>query len=521
MDIAVIILFAALVFYASFYVLPSCLGIVSFSGLLKRRGFDILVVAGLATGAALQFATGDTSFERCSTGSDILIISVSILITQLVFYNYKSINSLVASAFGAAAAISFSKHGSLEYFPIGDVLVSLLAAPVAAGVIASAVYLLIRNLLRRSQKSLLIKSRNISLVVALCTFGISAFLILNYILFFDVLFGSAISFSSSMGIALSFVLAAAAGFILLFRLRYMKGGDMDVNLEQLASVTVALFLVMGVFNLGLFYKPLFLSPYQVMFTAFLFVNIGKGNANYKSSVRLLSGTFLNPALAFLLALSLEKISGEFYLSAFFIVAVIVLVPCLNLLAQQRRRTATAKSALRMAETQRTETNSELNKMEMSAINSEFEYVSKLIEHRHKELVDLGLNIKTQRDFLKDVIVKLEDAGDKKTEGEIRQNIKELCAEVKEKLNLDDEMQQFYDRVETLDKNFIAKLSVKCPNLSEQEKKLAILIRLGFSSKEMAAFMNIGAKSIEINRYRFRKKLKLEREDNLAQFIKSI
>ena len=70
------------------------------------------------------------------------------------------------------------------------------------------------------------------------------------------------------------------------------------------------------------------------------------------------------------------------------------------------------------------------------------------------------------------------------------------------------------------------LALKAITLEEIERlpkgrKLANLLRQGFSSKYIASLMNITPKSVEINRYRLRSKLGLSRSDNLIKFIKSI
>ena len=70
-------------------------------------------------------------------------------------------------------------------------------------------------------------------------------------------------------------------------------------------------------------------------------------------------------------------------------------------------------------------------------------------------------------------------------------------------------------------DFNAKLAENFPDLTQQEKRLAALLRLGFSSKYIATLMNITPKSVEISRYRLRQKLGLTRGDNLVNFIKSI
>ena len=68
------------------------------------------------------------------------------------------------------------------------------------------------------------------------------------------------------------------------------------------------------------------------------------------------------------------------------------------------------------------------------------------------------------------------------------------------------------------KNFVSRLMMRCPTLTEREKRLAILLRLGFSSKEISSLMNIEIKSVETNRYRLRKKLRLDRNENIGTFL---
>ena len=75
--------------------------------------------------------------------------------------------------------------------------------------------------------------------------------------------------------------------------------------------------------------------------------------------------------------------------------------------------------------------------------------------------------------------------------------------------------------EVLHKDFSVKLAEEFPNLTTSERRLATLLRLGFSSKYIATLMNISPKSVEISRYRLRQKLGLKKGDNLINFIKSI
>jgi DNA-binding CsgD family transcriptional regulator len=49
----------------------------------------------------------------------------------------------------------------------------------------------------------------------------------------------------------------------------------------------------------------------------------------------------------------------------------------------------------------------------------------------------------------------------------------------------------------------------------------VLLRLNFSSKEIASLMGISPKSAEIARYRLRKKLNLKQGESLTQFIHNL
>ncbi|MDD5507661.1 MAG: LuxR C-terminal-related transcriptional regulator [Bacteroidales bacterium] len=66
-----------------------------------------------------------------------------------------------------------------------------------------------------------------------------------------------------------------------------------------------------------------------------------------------------------------------------------------------------------------------------------------------------------------------------------------------------------------------KLTAGFPHLTLQEKHLAMLIRLNLSTKEIATLLNISPKSVEVARYRLKKKLNLQQDDNLAQFINNL
>lgn len=69
--------------------------------------------------------------------------------------------------------------------------------------------------------------------------------------------------------------------------------------------------------------------------------------------------------------------------------------------------------------------------------------------------------------------------------------------------------------------FFKKLLELYPELSKGDLKLAAYLRMNLSSKEISQLLNITYRSVELKRYRLRKKMHLESEENLVEFMMSI
>jgi len=73
----------------------------------------------------------------------------------------------------------------------------------------------------------------------------------------------------------------------------------------------------------------------------------------------------------------------------------------------------------------------------------------------------------------------------------------------------------FEKVHT---GFFLKLKTAYPGLTPAETRLCSLIKLGFSSHEMAAMMGISTMSIKKNRQRLRKKINLSKEQKLEELF---
>lgn len=68
------------------------------------------------------------------------------------------------------------------------------------------------------------------------------------------------------------------------------------------------------------------------------------------------------------------------------------------------------------------------------------------------------------------------------------------------------------------KDFVEKLTKDYPLLTPKDIKLCIYLKMDLSSKEIAPLMSISFRGVELHRYRLRKKLNLNPEQNLSKFL---
>ena len=89
------------------------------------------------------------------------------------------------------------------------------------------------------------------------------------------------------------------------------------------------------------------------------------------------------------------------------------------------------------------------------------------------------------------------------------------------LNTSDDWKLFEEAFKNTDKGFMKKLKSEHSNLTSNDLRLCTYLRLNLSSKEIAPLLNISIRSVEVKRYRLRKKMNLPHEASLSSYILEI
>ncbi|MEL1254572.1 histidine kinase [Flavobacterium sp. DGU38] len=105
------------------------------------------------------------------------------------------------------------------------------------------------------------------------------------------------------------------------------------------------------------------------------------------------------------------------------------------------------------------------------------------------------------------------------------DLNKLKSEIKKAIKINEvnkhEWEIFETNLNQIHNEFIISLSKKYPNLTPKDIKLCVYLKMNLSSKEIAPLMNISFRGVELHRYRLRKKLGLNQEENLSKFLLNI
>ena len=101
------------------------------------------------------------------------------------------------------------------------------------------------------------------------------------------------------------------------------------------------------------------------------------------------------------------------------------------------------------------------------------------------------------------------------------DIKGVIELINNSLNTSDDWKLFEEAFKNTDKGFMKKLKSEHSNLTSNDLRLCTYLRLNLSSKEIAPLLNISIRSVEVKRYRLRKKMNLPHEASLSSYILEI
>lgn len=158
---------------------------------------------------------------------------------------------------------------------------------------------------------------------------------------------------------------------------------------------------------------------------------------------------------------------------------------------------------------------EMNELEnnQKLIELKNEKLKQDVENKNRELAISTMSLIKKNEFLNSIKNELKTADNPKTDSVIKL--------INNNINNTDDWKYFEEAFNNADKDFLKKMKIQHPDLTPNDLKLCAYLRLNLASKEIAPLLNISSRSVEVKRYRLRKKMNLPHESSLTNYILEI
>ena len=524
---------------------PITLGAIWSSGSLERWSVKLLLPIIFIGSLVISILIADpvrSSLAGLFPSDDpeaLVAVALSALLAVMVSGVISRYTSIAYAVVGAIFGCRLMICGYFEWGLAAGIIASWIVAPVLCFLLSLAL---------AAFSSRIFKGRN--LVVA-------DSIMLRLSIMASVVFAAAFAWNNGSLVSFFPSFAPEAGFlqliltlaavIVLFPLLAghinseawrISDNELDIPVASVFAIMASAGLTMALFSTpwisAAFLTPTPLSVSSLFVASLLGVSLSvgrpamEGERIVKSCVATASapilGLLISYCICVILNVSASGVSSARWQGSLtpilILLAIIVAAAAFVLYIRTQRENALRKQIIDSREQQIYAARKSLAAVETRAEMNEKDLLNKL-EIKRKELVDFAMGISGQKAYMEEVYGDLKRVRQMPDVQAKDRAVDELLKSLRERMYFSSEMNDFYAQTEILHKDFNMRLSEAYPNLTESERKLANLLRQGFSSKHIASLMNITPKSVEISRYRLRSKLGLQRSDNLIKFIKSI
>jgi ligand-binding sensor domain-containing protein/DNA-binding CsgD family transcriptional regulator len=197
-----------------------------------------------------------------------------------------------------------------------------------------------------------------------------------------------------------------------------------------------------------------------------------------------------------------RVRPSFYNTWLFrIIMIIVLLGIVYLIYRYRLNLHKSRFLKTQAEQEKKIIQLEKDKLEMELQKLTFHMIN-----RNRVLVE-------QKNRLMGLSVKAKES--------VRESLEDVISIIDEYLNDDKDWIYIEPQLDKVYNNFVSRLKEKHSDLSLSEIKIAAYVRMNLGTKEISEFMHKTPRAIENDRYRLRKKIGLDSNDSLKQYLMNL
>ncbi|MDR0938568.1 MAG: transcriptional regulator [Mediterranea sp.] len=147
-----------------------------------------------------------------------------------------------------------------------------------------------------------------------------------------------------------------------------------------------------------------------------------------------------------------------------------------------------------------------------------------LQYKSQEMANLMINMTQKNEMLQEIkgdLHKLSAAVKAGNEKEVRQQLLIVSNKIDSNTSSEEMLRHIEEQFNIVHNDFMTHLQERHPSLSFNERMICAYLKMNLSTKDIAPLLNISVRGVETMRYRIRKKLGLEREDNLTGYLERL
>jgi len=163
---------------------------------------------------------------------------------------------------------------------------------------------------------------------------------------------------------------------------------------------------------------------------------------------------------------------------------------------------------------------DLMESELRMKKMEEENLKQQLETRSRELSSHILHLIQKNEVMEEIRSGLQEIM-KDERRDQKKQIRQLLSKINFSFAQDDYWNEFrliFDKVHT---SFFTDLKHNCPDLTPSELRLLALVKMNLGSADMAKLMGVTQESLRVMRYRVKKKMHIDANDSLQQFVQQL
>jgi DNA-binding CsgD family transcriptional regulator len=141
-----------------------------------------------------------------------------------------------------------------------------------------------------------------------------------------------------------------------------------------------------------------------------------------------------------------------------------------------------------------------------------------ILHKKKQLASTTMHLVEKTEFVNSVKSELEQVLENKSEDENHRLIKRVIRQIDKNIADDNNWEEFEHHFDEVHHGFLKRMRKNYPTITPQEIRLSAYLRMNMTTKEIANLLKVSVRAVEMARFRLRRRLDLDKEENLVSFM---